>query len=95
MHGFGVPPFAPASRLWSLYTKFGLPAAGRVVSRGWYDIGRFLSQSIPQYYERYPLAAQQAFWKDAGIRSIEVRRMSFGAGVVISGTRDADGPATG
>ena len=92
---FGVPPFAPARRLWSLYTKLGLPAAGRVVSRGWYDIGRFLSQSIPQYYERHPLAAQQAFWKDAGIRSIEVRRMSFGAGVVISGTRDAGGPATG
>jgi demethylmenaquinone methyltransferase/2-methoxy-6-polyprenyl-1,4-benzoquinol methylase len=92
---FGVPPFAPARRLWSLYTRFGLPTAGRVVSRGWYDIGRFLSQNIPQYYERYPLSAQRAFWKEAGIRSIEVRRMSFGAGIVISGTRDTSGPATG
>jgi demethylmenaquinone methyltransferase / 2-methoxy-6-polyprenyl-1,4-benzoquinol methylase len=90
---FGVPPFPPARRLWNLYTRFGLPAAGRVVSRGWYDIGRFLSRSIPQYYERYPLDAQQRFWEEAGIRSVEVRSMSNGAGVVISGTRDAGGSA--
>jgi demethylmenaquinone methyltransferase/2-methoxy-6-polyprenyl-1,4-benzoquinol methylase len=92
---FGVPRSAPARRLWSLYTRFGLPAAGRVVSRGWYEIGRYLSHSIPQYYERYPLAVQRKFWEDAGIRSIEVRRMSFGAGIVISGTRDAGGSVTG
>ena len=91
---FGVPPSAPARRLWNLYTRFGLPAAGRVVSRNWYDIGRFLSRSIPQYYERYPLDVQRTFWEEAGIRSVEVRRMSFGAGVVISGTRDAGGSAT-
>jgi demethylmenaquinone methyltransferase/2-methoxy-6-polyprenyl-1,4-benzoquinol methylase len=92
---FGVPSFAPARRLWNLYTRFGLPAAGRVVSKDWYEIGRFLSHSIPQYYERYPLATQRRFWEDAGIRSVEVRRMSFGAGIVISGTRDADGSSAG
>ncbi len=52
--------------------------------------GGFYPESIPQYYERYPLAAQQAFWKDAGIRSIEVRPMSFGAGLVMWGTRDSE-----
>jgi demethylmenaquinone methyltransferase / 2-methoxy-6-polyprenyl-1,4-benzoquinol methylase len=92
---FGVPPFAPARRAWNLYTRFGLPGVGRLVSRGWYEIGRFLSHSIPQYYERYPLAVQRRFWEDAGIRSVEVRRMSFGAGIVISGTRDADGSVPG
>jgi demethylmenaquinone methyltransferase/2-methoxy-6-polyprenyl-1,4-benzoquinol methylase len=91
---FGVPPSTPARRLWNLYTRFGLPAAGRVVSRSWYDIGRFLSRSIPQYYERYPLDVQRRFWEEAGIRSVEVRRLSFGAGIVISGTRDAGGSAT-
>jgi demethylmenaquinone methyltransferase/2-methoxy-6-polyprenyl-1,4-benzoquinol methylase len=85
---FGVPPFPPARFLWRLYTTFGLPAAGRIVSRGWYEIGRFLSRSIPEYYERYPLDLQRRFWQDAGLHSIEVRRMSFGAGVVISGTRN-------
>jgi demethylmenaquinone methyltransferase/2-methoxy-6-polyprenyl-1,4-benzoquinol methylase len=92
---FGIPASAPARRLWSLYTQFGLPGAGRLVSRGWYEIGRYLSHSIPQYYERYPLAVQRRFWEDAGIRSIEVRPMSFGAGIVISGTRDAGGSVTG
>jgi demethylmenaquinone methyltransferase / 2-methoxy-6-polyprenyl-1,4-benzoquinol methylase len=91
---FGVPPFAPARGLWKLYTRFGLPAAGRLVSRGWYQIGRFLSGSIPQYYERFPLEVQRRFWEDAGIRSVEIRRMSFGAGIVISGTR-ANGFAAG
>ena len=32
--------------LWDLYVGVGLPAAGRVVSRGWYDVGRFLGPSI-------------------------------------------------
>ena len=86
---FGVPPFAPARRLWQLYTRIGLPAAGRVVSRGWYDIGKFLARSIPQFYERYPLELQQRFWTEAGIERVEIHRMSNGAGVVISGVRDA------
>jgi demethylmenaquinone methyltransferase/2-methoxy-6-polyprenyl-1,4-benzoquinol methylase len=91
---FGVPPFPPARRLWNLYTRVGLPAAGRVVSRSWYDIGRFLSRSIPRFYERYPLELQQRFWREAGIDSVHVRRMSNGAGVVISGTRDAGGASS-
>jgi demethylmenaquinone methyltransferase/2-methoxy-6-polyprenyl-1,4-benzoquinol methylase len=91
---FGIPQFAPARALWRLYTRFGLPGAGRLVSRGWHDIGRYLSHSIPQYYERYPLAVQLRFWERAGIGSIEVRHMSFGAGIVISGTRDAGASVT-
>jgi demethylmenaquinone methyltransferase/2-methoxy-6-polyprenyl-1,4-benzoquinol methylase len=86
---FGVPSWRPALVLWRLYTQYGLPAAGRVASSAWYDVARFLSHSIPDYYERYPLAHQSDFWHDAGIRSVHVRRMSFGAGVVIWGTRGA------
>ena len=71
-----------------------MPAAGRLVSRGWYEVGRFLSHSIPEYYVRYPISRQCDFWHEAGISSIEVRKMSFGAGVVMSGTRRVDGTAT-
>ena len=87
---FGVPPWPPARGLWTLYTRYGLPAMGRVASRGWRDVGRFLSHSIPTYYERYPISRQLGFWQDAGLQSVTVRSMSFGAGVVIWGTRRAD-----
>jgi demethylmenaquinone methyltransferase/2-methoxy-6-polyprenyl-1,4-benzoquinol methylase len=92
---FGVPSWRPAHAFWTFYTKYGLPTAGRMASRGWYDVGRFLSHSIPDYYERYPISRQCDFWHDAGIRSVHVRRMSFGAGVVIWGTRQADGSSAG
>ena len=45
-----------------------MPAAGRLVSQGWYDVGRFLSHSIPGYYARYPISRGD-FWHDAGISS--------------------------
>jgi demethylmenaquinone methyltransferase / 2-methoxy-6-polyprenyl-1,4-benzoquinol methylase len=92
---FGVPSWRPAHAFWKLYTRYVMPGAGRLVSRGWYDVSRFLSYSIPEYYERYPIAHQCDFWHDAGIRSVNVRRMSFGAGVVMWGTRRTDGSATG
>ena len=88
---FGAPPFAPARRLWEAYTRFGLPALGRLVSRGWYDVGRFLANSIPQFYARYPIDVQLALWAQAGIVDVRVRSMSNGAGVVISGVRGAGG----
>ena len=91
---FGVPSRRGARALWSLYTRCVMPAAGRLVSRGWYEVGRFLSHSIPEYYVRYPISRQCDFWHEAGISSIEVRKMSFGAGVVMSGTRRVDGTAT-
>ena len=35
---------------WDLYVEIGLPAAGRLVSKGWYDVGRFLGPSIRGFY---------------------------------------------
>ena len=92
---FGVPSWRPAHAFWKLYVRYVMPGAGRLVSRGWYDVGRFLSHSIPEYYDRYPIPRQCDFWYDAGIRSVHVRRMSFGAGVVIWGTRRTDGSSAG
>jgi demethylmenaquinone methyltransferase/2-methoxy-6-polyprenyl-1,4-benzoquinol methylase len=85
---FGVPESVVTRALWRAYTRVGLPAIGRLFSAEWQAVGRFLGPSIEDLYRRYPLAAQVRMWEDAGLRSVAVRRMSFGAGVVVSGTRD-------
>jgi demethylmenaquinone methyltransferase/2-methoxy-6-polyprenyl-1,4-benzoquinol methylase len=84
---FAVPPSPLWRALWSLYTRFGLPALGRLVSREWRETGSFLARSIPEFYARHPLEEVVRFWSDAGIGGVRVRRMSLGGGVVIWGTR--------
>jgi demethylmenaquinone methyltransferase/2-methoxy-6-polyprenyl-1,4-benzoquinol methylase len=73
--------------LWDLYVGVGLPALGRIASKGWYDVGRFLGPSIRGFYERWPLERQLQLWRDAGVTDVQARRMSVGGGVVIWGTR--------
>jgi demethylmenaquinone methyltransferase/2-methoxy-6-polyprenyl-1,4-benzoquinol methylase len=87
---FGVPSSAALRALWRVHTRAGLPALGRLVSRDWYEVGRFLGPSIEGLYRALPLEAQRQLWEQAGMSGVEVRRMSFGAGVVMSGTRDGD-----
>jgi demethylmenaquinone methyltransferase / 2-methoxy-6-polyprenyl-1,4-benzoquinol methylase len=74
---------------WRLYTRVGLPALGRLISRGWYEAGRFLGPSIEDFYRAYPLQRQVGLWEAAGIERIAIRRMSLGGGVVIWGTVEA------
>ncbi len=71
---------------WRLYTRVGLPALGRLASRQWYEVGRFLGPSIEGFYQSYPLDRQLEMWGEAGIEVISARRMSLGGGVVIWGT---------
>ncbi len=71
---------------WRLYTRVGLPLLGGLVSRSWFEAGRFLGPSIEGFYREYPLARQVELWQAAGIDRVEVRRMSLGGGVVIWGT---------
>jgi len=73
--------------LWDLYVGIGLPALGRLASKGWYDVGRFLGPSIRGFYERWPLERQLELWREAGIHDVQARRMSVGGGVVIWGTK--------
>ena len=73
---------------WRLYTRVVLPLLGRIASREWYEVGRFLGPSIEALYAAHPLAAQLQMWRDAGISGAEARRMSLGGGVVIWGTVD-------
>jgi demethylmenaquinone methyltransferase/2-methoxy-6-polyprenyl-1,4-benzoquinol methylase len=84
---FGMPPGRTTRILWRAYTRVGLPALGRLFSREWAETGRFLATSIPGFYERYPLDQLVCEWHAAGIDAVNVRRMSFGAGVVMWGEK--------
>jgi demethylmenaquinone methyltransferase/2-methoxy-6-polyprenyl-1,4-benzoquinol methylase len=84
---FGVPLRPLPRALWQAYTRRGLPLVGRTSSRAWVDVGRFLGPSIEGFHARFPPPALAALWKDAGIERVHVRRMSFGAGIVMSGVR--------
>ncbi len=84
---FGVPG-GIARPAWWLYTRVGLPTLGRLVSRDWWDVGRFLGPSIDDFYRRYPLPRLRRAWQAAGIGSVTVRRMSLGGGVLTCGIRD-------
>jgi hypothetical protein len=85
---FYVPPSRILRALWNVYTRYGLPALGRLASREWAEVGRFLSSNIPAFYERRPLERLCAEWRQAGIGGVQARPMSFGAGVVMWGSRD-------
>jgi len=86
---FGVPPWFPARVAWRLYTAVGLPALGRLASRDWYEVGRFLGPSIRGFYERNPVERIVGYWQAAGLQDVRVRRMSFGGGIVMSARKGA------
>jgi demethylmenaquinone methyltransferase / 2-methoxy-6-polyprenyl-1,4-benzoquinol methylase len=86
---FGVPPWRPARAAWRLYTAVGLPALGRLASREWAEVGRFLGPSIRGYYARHPLEQIVGYWQAAGLSDVCVRRMSLGGGIVMSATKAA------
>ncbi len=75
--------------LWWLYTRVGLPVAGRLVSAKWSAVGAFLGPSIERFYRRHPLSALERYWRDAGLADVRTRRMSLGGGVVMSATKIA------
>lgn len=83
---FAVPR-QPLVWPWRLYTRLALPALGRLAGKDWYEVGRFLNPSIEELYRELPLDRQLELWRQAGIDGIRARRMSFGGGIVIWGTR--------
>ena len=85
---FGVPQAAPLRALWRAHTRVGLPLVGRLVSRAWFEVGRFLGPNIEELHRLEPDLA--ALWRAAGIGDVVFRRPSFGAGVVMSGVRDGE-----
>jgi demethylmenaquinone methyltransferase / 2-methoxy-6-polyprenyl-1,4-benzoquinol methylase len=89
---FGVPSQPVLRVLWRLWTRAGLPLLGRALSRDWMEVGRFLGPSVEGFYRSYPLPALVELWQAAGLADVRVRRMSFGAGVVMSAVRGGAAP---
>ena len=85
---FGLPPAPVARWAWDLYTGVGLPFAGKLIGAGWEEVGSFLHGSIRDFYARLPLEQQLAYWREAGVEDIRVRRLSLGGGIVIWGRRE-------
>jgi len=83
---FGVPAglWRP---LWAAYVGAILPAAGRILSPGWHEVGRFLGGSIREFWRRYPLERQLELWRAADIDQLRRRRLSLGGAIVIWGNR--------
>jgi demethylmenaquinone methyltransferase/2-methoxy-6-polyprenyl-1,4-benzoquinol methylase len=83
--------FHPRSALprlgWELYVRAGLPAAGRLISPGWAEVGRFLGPSVRDFWVRTPPERLRALWHDAGIEDVRGRLLSLGGGVVMWGRR--------
>jgi demethylmenaquinone methyltransferase/2-methoxy-6-polyprenyl-1,4-benzoquinol methylase len=73
--------------LWELYVRVGLPIAGRVISKGWAEVGDFLGPSIRGFYARWPEDRLLEAWRQAGIPDVEARRLSLGGGIVTWGRR--------
>jgi demethylmenaquinone methyltransferase/2-methoxy-6-polyprenyl-1,4-benzoquinol methylase len=83
---FGVPHGlwrAP----WELWVRLGLPAAGRIVGDGWYEVGTFLGPSIRSHYEEWPQARLLQAWRDAGVGDVRAVPLSLGGGIVTWGRR--------
>lgn len=72
---------------WWLYTRVGLPLAGRVVSAKWSAVGAFLGPSIERFYTDHPIVSLERYWREAGLGDVLTRRMSLGGGLVMSATK--------
>lgn len=88
---FGVPSSKPLRAAWRLHTRFGLPLLGSAVSPAWVEVGRFLGPNIEQFHAAEPDLTK--LWQSAGIEQVRDQRMSFGAGIVISGINGGQRPA--
>jgi demethylmenaquinone methyltransferase / 2-methoxy-6-polyprenyl-1,4-benzoquinol methylase len=80
------PVFWP---FWWTYTRLVMPAVGRVVSRPWFEVGRFLGPSISSFYDHHPLTEQLLMWKAAGIEDLQVKELTLGGAAVIWGRKAA------
>ena len=72
---------------WEVYVRALLPLAGRALSPGWHEVGRFLGPSIREFNERLPPARQLELWREAGIEDVRARRLSLGGGLVTWGRK--------
>lgn len=79
---FAVPRNPLWRALWELWVRIGLPGAGIVLGRGWFDVGRFLGGSIREFHASHDVVR---LWREAGIADVRERRLSLGGGFVVWG----------
>jgi demethylmenaquinone methyltransferase/2-methoxy-6-polyprenyl-1,4-benzoquinol methylase len=84
---FGVPPAALTRQAWNFWVDAGLPLAGRAISPGWHDVGRFLGDSIRRFHAEWPIERLLGAFRDAGFESANARRLSLGGCLVVWGKR--------
>lgn len=84
---FGVPPALLPRIGWRVVTGVVGPLAGRAMSPGWGHAMSYLRRSIPEFWARHPMAEVVDMHRAAGIEDLRVKRLTFGAAVVIWGTR--------
>ena len=85
---FGVPANPVLRALWRAYTTIGLPLIGRAISQQWASVGAFLRGSVERFDREHGAGEIARDWAGAGLTDIRVDRMSFGAGVVMTGVKD-------
>jgi demethylmenaquinone methyltransferase/2-methoxy-6-polyprenyl-1,4-benzoquinol methylase len=84
---FWVPPAPVARQAWNFWVDAGLPLAGRAISPGWHEVGRFLGDSIRRFHAEWPLARLLGAFREAGFESPSARRLSLGGCLVLWGRR--------
>jgi demethylmenaquinone methyltransferase/2-methoxy-6-polyprenyl-1,4-benzoquinol methylase len=88
---FHVPPQPAWHAAWWCYTRLALPVLGGVTGGpAWYRVGRFLGPSISTHFRQYPLDAQVAAWRAAGLTDVGTDLMSLGGGLVMWGRKQQD-----
>ena len=84
---FGVPPNPLVRKAWEAYAFLLFPTVARVVSPGWRSVADFLGRSIATFARDFPPGHLASLWFAAGIRSVRIKRMSLGGGVVTMGRK--------
>ena len=84
---FGVPPAPLTRHAWNFWVDAGLPLAGRAISPGWHEVGRFLGGSIRRFHAEWPPERLLGAFRDAGFESANARRLSLGGCLVLWGRR--------
>lgn len=84
---FVVPPAAVTRRAWNLWVDAGLPLAGRAISPGWHEVGRFLGDSIRRFDDEWPPERLLEAFREAGFERTRARRLSLGGCIVVWGEK--------
>jgi ubiquinone/menaquinone biosynthesis methyltransferase len=85
---FGVPANPLLRALWRVYATIGLPLIGRLFSEQWAGVGAFLRGSIERFDREHRQSDVERYWRNAGLIDVRLERMSFGAGLVMTGVKD-------